>query len=277
MSVDANVVSLFGREAPVVVNAAGGMQSKTAGAFYMLPAKAIRRLRYTPVSKQRTYLGHIASAWDHLTALLADDEGPDHLGLAFAHLALALEVADGDRSAMISTDSLGTFPAGGLVRIAQVMEEGAARYARGNWRLIEFSSHVNHALQHVTALEMGDESDDHLGHAITRLAFAIETEDPRNPYRFTAIETPKARALVDAAELVAAETGSPMLAIVTNEAQLARELSGLDDAQWSALIRGIAKEFERRDTSLLLEETSFIVFGAATSIVPERVLERDSD
>lgn len=74
-------------------------------------------------------------------------------------------------------------PGKAMIRIAQVAEYGATRYERNNWRLIAYESHINHAIQHLAALLCDDRSDDHLGHALTRLAFAVEVEDP--DYSFT--------------------------------------------------------------------------------------------
>ena len=80
-------------------------------------------------------------------------------------------------------------PGEAIARIAQVTEYGAERYARNNWRLIAFESHINHALQHLAALLADDRQDDHLGHALTRLAFAVAVEDL--DYSFTATPEPE--------------------------------------------------------------------------------------
>jgi hypothetical protein len=76
-------------------------------------------------------------------------------------------------------------PGEAWIRLAQVVEYGAERYAPNNWRLIPYESHINHALQHLAALLADDTSDDHLGHALCRLAFAVAVE--KLDYKFTEI------------------------------------------------------------------------------------------
>ena len=67
-------------------------------------------------------------------------------------------------------------PAEALLRFSQVCAIGASTYAANNWRRIPFEDHVSHALEHLFLLMDGDTSDDHLGHALTRLGFAVATE-----------------------------------------------------------------------------------------------------
>ena len=65
-------------------------------------------------------------------------------------------------------------PPGALRAIAVVMEEGVRNgRANGNWRMIPCHIHINHALSHLVAVMMGEADEDHLGHALTRLAFAV--------------------------------------------------------------------------------------------------------
>ena len=65
-------------------------------------------------------------------------------------------------------------PAKAMFALAHVVAEGAKRYEKDNWRKISVADHLNHALQHIYAYMAGDEQDDHLGHALCRLAFAVE-------------------------------------------------------------------------------------------------------
>jgi Domain of unknown function (DUF5664) len=74
-------------------------------------------------------------------------------------------------------------PGEALVRLANVVGLGARKYAVNNWRAIEYEAHLNHALMHLVALMNGDRSDDHLGHALCRLAFAVATEDPDHDFK----------------------------------------------------------------------------------------------
>lgn len=61
--------------------------------------------------------------------------------------------------------------------LAEVMAQGAKRYAKDNWRGIALDDHLNHALAHIFGYMAGDRSDPHLEHALTRLAMAVETAD----------------------------------------------------------------------------------------------------
>lgn len=63
------------------------------------------------------------------------------------------------------------------------MSEGAAKYGRNNWRRISYEDNINHAITHLMALLIDDDQDDHLEHALTRLAFAVAVKD--SSYRFT--------------------------------------------------------------------------------------------
>ncbi len=76
-------------------------------------------------------------------------------------------------------------PGEAIQRIAGVFAEGAQRYARNNWRRIAYEDHVDHALQHLAKLIADDRSEDHLGHAATRLLMAIAMENP--DFLFTAL------------------------------------------------------------------------------------------
>jgi hypothetical protein len=67
-------------------------------------------------------------------------------------------------------------PAEAILRLAEVVGFGAAKYAENNWRKIPYEDHINHALEHLFLLMNDDKSDDHLGHALCRLAFAVATE-----------------------------------------------------------------------------------------------------
>lgn len=59
-----------------------------------------------------------------------------------------------------------------MFRLARVLDYGAKRYAPDNWRKVTEREHVNHLLVHAYAWLSGDESDDHLGHMLTRAMMA---------------------------------------------------------------------------------------------------------
>lgn len=55
-----------------------------------------------------------------------------------------------------------------LLTLAEVMQYGASRYDRDNWRKIPAEEHMNHMLIHALAHMEGDRQDDHLGHMFCR-------------------------------------------------------------------------------------------------------------
>lgn len=60
-----------------------------------------------------------------------------------------------------------------LLAIGEVLKQGAEKYGEDNWKGIDLNDHLNHALVHIYAHLAGDTSDDHIGHAATRMIFAL--------------------------------------------------------------------------------------------------------
>lgn len=60
--------------------------------------------------------------------------------------------------------------------VAEVMAQGALKYSEGNWKRITTNEHINHALNHLNLLSLGDDSEAHLSHAIVRLMMAYEID-----------------------------------------------------------------------------------------------------
>lgn len=70
-----------------------------------------------------------------------------------------------------------------MFRMAHILHEGANKYGENNWRLLSSRDNINRAITHLYAaiydMEYGlskSDQDDHLGHALCRIMFAIGTE-----------------------------------------------------------------------------------------------------
>lgn len=57
---------------------------------------------------------------------------------------------------------------------------GGKGYPVNNWRLIPREQHLNHAMNHIFAMALGDEQDDHKSAAICRLHMALATKESPN-------------------------------------------------------------------------------------------------
>jgi hypothetical protein len=79
------------------------------------------------------------------------------------------------RSAAPDEIRLDLIPLEGLKRLGRTLKEGAEKYDDHNWRYgFKWSNPANHALQHIYKFLAGDESEDHLGHAMANLFFLAE-------------------------------------------------------------------------------------------------------
>ncbi len=61
-----------------------------------------------------------------------------------------------------------------IAEVAKIMAEGAEKYGAENWHNISSQEHLNHALTHISAYQLGDTQDDHIGHAVCRMIMAHE-------------------------------------------------------------------------------------------------------
>lgn len=132
-----------GKDAEIVTNANGGKQSKSPMAAHLIDPEFLQRL---------TEYG-----------------APIHYIAEFMETGSLYHLEQATRS--IEDNNTQVF-----IRIAKVLQEGAEKYEPNNWRLIPQEEHINHALIHLFAAELGDTQDNHIDHALTRIMMAYATK-----------------------------------------------------------------------------------------------------
>lgn len=86
------------------------------------------------------------------------------------------ELKQFESGAVRSTDAdharFDLIPFAAVEALGRTLKEGAEKYGEYNWQKgIPASDLLNHALQHIYKYLDGDYSEDHIGHAMTNLAF----------------------------------------------------------------------------------------------------------
>lgn len=61
-----------------------------------------------------------------------------------------------------------------IAALHDVLKVGAERYPDEKWKSQNVAEHLRHAREHIRLHAIGDDSEPHLRHALTRLAFAVE-------------------------------------------------------------------------------------------------------
>lgn len=61
-----------------------------------------------------------------------------------------------------------------LARVEAVLQEGERRYPDDKWRRQPVRLHLWRTLRHLLLWLVGNQSEDHLGHAVTRFLMALE-------------------------------------------------------------------------------------------------------
>lgn len=147
------LVKGVGKDAPIVVNEAGGKQSKSL---------------YAPHLLDPTFLWDLTGGVEELVPLRL--------------IAKFMECGDKDCliQALLITDHDSRIETlkvvlSRLLTISRILREGADKYEANNWRLIPQEDHLSHALTHYLAYLVGDDSDDHLSHFYCRLMMTYST------------------------------------------------------------------------------------------------------
>lgn len=75
------------------------------------------------------------------------------------------------------------FPYEAIAVIAKVLEENSSKYKPSSWRELPITNHVLHAFQHLEVVHFKEQNktgEDHLAHALCRLAMAIAVRENEN-------------------------------------------------------------------------------------------------
>lgn len=164
----------MGPDAEVTTNAAGGQQSQAPNAFHLVdPYVAIEIL---DIIKPIEYegLGFKASmSVEQANAFEAFKICLDYMGTYMdAYLVRAMEKIERDPFVILQTIA-------GRLMYGITKGNNGKGYPTNNWRLIPREEHLNHAMNHMFAIVMGDTQDDHRSAAICRLHMASATKESR--------------------------------------------------------------------------------------------------
>lgn len=148
-----------GPDTEIVTNEAGGKQSKSPMALHLVDPEVISQL-----TKKDSFSCADEVISDIMTGCQLDNI--NFFLTAIRHIYKKNYVHDAETK--IGTEA--------LFKIAKVMQEGASKYKPNNWRLIPQEEHINHALIHYLAYQVGDRQDNHIDHCMARLMMAYATK-----------------------------------------------------------------------------------------------------
>ncbi len=68
-----------------------------------------------------------------------------------------------------------------VLAVGRTLKEGMKyeKELQDNWRRVPAEEHLNHALRHIANYQAGDRSEDHTGHAATRILMWAELTEQR--------------------------------------------------------------------------------------------------
>ena len=171
-----------------IVNEHGGAQSKIRYTPRLVPGEAILSLykEFYKLENHKWRENKVEALINDAVVTIAsllDTSNFEELETAFLTCAQAITIEEQKENYKESI-----IPPEPLLRIAEVTAAGVEKYGENNWRLIPYVDHLDHAVSHLWLWQTGDTSDDHLGHALCRLAFSIAMF-PANGWDFKEVRT----------------------------------------------------------------------------------------
>lgn len=119
-------------------------------------------------------------AIEEIYKFIGGDRSSPCLALAFRNVAYGIHLLDSSNQSILNSPGRTGIPYHALRRLAATMEEGRSKYGEWNWLYgFPVSSLCSHALDHLFSICHGDISEDHWGHALANLMFAIHFEQTR--------------------------------------------------------------------------------------------------